>query len=189
MCQAAGLLGVVDEVRLAVKVRGVADDLDGVLVRAHGTVRTHAPDFHVRLSGGSRVDFLGNGQGGKGYVVHDADGEIVLGGFSLEVFVDRQNLTGRGILGAEAVTSADDLHRNAPLLVDGANVLIQRLAHRTRFLGTVQNGKALAGLGNRIQEVVRGEGTVEVDVHQTDFFTLCGQIVHGFLGSLGGGAH
>lgn len=185
----AGFLGVADEVRLAVKVGGVADDLDGILIRAHGAVRTHAPDFNVCLSGGSRADFLGNGQRSKGYVVHDTDGEIVLGCHGLEILVDCQNPTGRGILGAEAATSADNLHRNAPLFVNGANVLIQRLAHGTRFSGTVQNGKALAGLGNRVQEVVRGEGAVEVDVHQTDFFTLCGQTVHGFLCGFGGGTH
>ncbi len=38
----AGLLGVVDEVALGVVGRVLADDLDGVLVGAHGAVRAEA---------------------------------------------------------------------------------------------------------------------------------------------------
>ena len=42
---AAGLLGVVLEVRLHVLVGVVADDLDGVLVGAHGAVAAQAPEL------------------------------------------------------------------------------------------------------------------------------------------------
>ena len=76
--QAAGLLGVVDEIGLAVQVRGMADDLDGVLVGAHRAVGPHAPELGAGLPGGGGLD-LRHRQGGVGHVVHDADGEIALG--------------------------------------------------------------------------------------------------------------
>ena len=44
-CQTAGLLGVVVKVTLCVHIGVVADDLDGVLVCADGTVRTEAPEL------------------------------------------------------------------------------------------------------------------------------------------------
>ena len=187
--QAAGLLGVVDEVRLAVKVRGAADDFDGVFVGAHGAVGAHAPDFRVGLPGGSGADFLGDGQGGEGHVVRDTDGEIVFRGLRLEIFVHGENLPGGRVLGAEAVAAADNLHGDAPLLIDGAHVLIQGLAHGAGLLGAVQNGDFLARGGNGVQEAAGVEGTVQVDVHKTDFFALGSQIIDSLLGGLGGGAH
>ena len=77
--QAAGLLGVIDEVGLAVEAGGVADDLNGVLVGTHGAVGAHAPELGAGLAGGRGFDLLGRRQGGVGHVVQDANGEVVLG--------------------------------------------------------------------------------------------------------------
>ena len=98
--ESAGLLGVVHEICLAVQVGGVADDLDGVFVGAHGAVGAHSPDFHVGLSLGSGLDLFGDGQGSVGHVVHDADGEIVLRRIGLKVLVHGENLPRSGVLGA-----------------------------------------------------------------------------------------
>ena len=43
--QTTGLLGVIFKVSLSIHVGVVTDDLDGVLVRANGTVRTQTPEL------------------------------------------------------------------------------------------------------------------------------------------------
>ena len=107
---AAGLFGVVLEVRLNVLIGVVADDLDGVLVCADGSVAAKTPELAGDRSGGCGV---GHGVLGKGVtcnVVNDADGEAlpcgVIGG---KVLVNGKDGGGGGVLGAETVTAADDL--------------------------------------------------------------------------------
>ena len=187
--QAAGLLGVVHEVGLTVEVRGVANDLNGVLVGAHGAVGAHAPDLHVGLTGGGGVDLLEHRQRGEGHIVHDAHGEVVLGRLLLQVLVHRQDLARGGVLGGQAVPARHDLHGDTPLLIDGAHVLIQGLAGGAGLFGAVQHGKALAGRGHGGQEVLGGEGAIQVDVDEAHLLPLGGEAVHSLLGGLGGGAH
>ncbi len=187
--QAAGLLGVVDEVRLTVEIRGMADDLDGVLVGTHRAVAAHAPELRAGLTVGRGVDVAGDGQGGVGHIVHDAHGEVVLGAVLLQVIQHGDDLAGGGILAAQAVAAAHDGHVAALRLVDGADVLIQRLAHSAGLLGAIQHRQLMAGRGHGGKELVGGEGAVQVDIQQSDLFTLGGQVVDGLLGRLGGAAH
>ena len=107
---AARLLGVVLEVGLDILVGVVADDLDRVLVGADGAVATETPELALdgALSGG--VGRIGvHGQRQVGDVVHDADGELLLGLVSLELLVDGEGSRGRLVLRTEAVAAADDL--------------------------------------------------------------------------------
>ena len=88
----------------------VADDLDGVLVSANGAVAAQAPELALdgALSSGVGGDLLVQGQ--VGHIVNDADGELVLGSVLSQLFVHGEDGSGMGILGTQAVTTADDSH-------------------------------------------------------------------------------
>ena len=68
---AAGLFGVVLEVRLNLHVGVVADDLDGVLVGAHGTVAAQTPELDLDGALGRGVGGLVLLQRQVGHVVHE----------------------------------------------------------------------------------------------------------------------
>ena len=73
----AGLLGVILEVGLNIFVGVVADDLDGILVRAYGAVAAQTPEpaLDGTFCGGVGSGLLLKGE--LGYVVNDTDGEVV----------------------------------------------------------------------------------------------------------------
>ena len=132
---AAGLLGIVAEVRLRVHIGVVADDLDGVLVRAHGAVGAEAVEHAGDQAFGAGVDLLAQLEGGAGHIVDDADGEVVLGLVLGKVVIDGLDHGGVELLGAEAVAAADDEDVVlARLAQRGADVQIQRLAQRAGLL-------------------------------------------------------
>ena len=109
---AAGLLGVVLEVSLHILVGVVADDLDGVLVRADGAVAAEAPELALDGAfrggvGGSSRDFSVR----ERWVTssHDADGEAGSSARpSCQLVIDGEDGRGRRVLGAETVAAADD---------------------------------------------------------------------------------
>ena len=74
-------------------------------------------------------------------------------------------------------------------LIDRAHVLVQGLAHAAGLLGPVQHRQASAGGGDGGQEVLRGEGAVQVDVDEAHLLPPGGEVVHSLPGGLGGGAH
>ena len=187
--QTAGLLGVVDEVRLTVQIGGVADDLDGVLVGAHGAVGAHAPELGAGLTGGRGVDLAGHIQRGVGDVVHNAYGEAVLGLILLQIIQHGDDLAGGGVLAGQTVAAAHDDHIAVQLLIYGTDILIQRLAHGTRLLGTIQHRQLAAGLRNGGKELIGGKGTVQMDIQQAHLFAPGGQVVDGLLSGFGGTAH
>ena len=96
--EAARLLRVVREVGLAMFVGVVADDFDGVLVGTHGTVGTEAVELGFEHPSAAHGNLLALRQRGEGDVVHDADGEAVLGLCKLQVGIDGQNLCGGGVV-------------------------------------------------------------------------------------------
>ena len=61
LSKTARFLGIIDEVGLAVEVRRVANNLDGVFIGADRPVRPHAPEFSAHLTFRCRVDGLGLG--------------------------------------------------------------------------------------------------------------------------------
>ena len=187
--QAAGLHGVVGEVCLGVLVGHQADGGNGVLVGAHGAVAAQAPDLAGDLAGMVELHFLVV-QGGVGHIVVDADGEAVLGILLLQVVIDGDKLAGGGVLGGETVAAAHHADVAAAGLVQGGDYIqIHGLAHGAGLLGAVQHGDLLAGGGDGGGEVLHGEGTVQVDLHQAHLAALGVQVVHRLLHSLGGGAH
>ena len=105
---AAGLLGIILEVSLRVLIGVVTDDLDGVLVGAHGTIGAQTPELagDDGLAGGD--DILANGQGQMRNVIVDADGEVVLL-LTLHVVEHGLHLGRSGILGTQAIAAAQSL--------------------------------------------------------------------------------
>ena len=187
--QAAGLLGVVDEVCLAVHICRITDDLDGVLVRTDGTIGTHAPELSAALTCGSGVGLFCGRKGRVGDFVDDTDGEVRLGLVSLEVVKDCDDLARGGVLGGQTVAAANDIHRQIFRSVDGDDVLIEGLTQGTGFLGSVENSDLLAGRRDSCQEVIRGERSVQMDVDHADFLAAADQQIDRFFGGLCSGAH
>ena len=188
---AAGLLGVVLEVRLDVLVGVVADDLDGVLVGADGTVAAQTPELALDGAGGRGVGtVLILGQREVGHIVHDADGELTLHLVLLQLVIHGEHGGGRRVLAAQAVTAADDLHIvPAGVGQRGDNVLIQRLALRAGLLGAVQHGDLPHGGGQRLDELLSGEGAEQAHLHQTHLLAVGVQVVDDLLGHVADGAH
>ena len=187
---AAGLLGVILEVGLNILVGMVADDLDGVLVGADGAVAAQAPE--LAGDGAGRSD-QGSGllfQAEVGDVIHDADGELTLGLGLGQLLKHSEHAAGRRILGAQAVTAADDLDVVlAGVGQSGDDIHVQGLAQGAGLLGAVQHGDGLAGGGDGLDQLVRLEGTIQVDLHQADLLALSGHVVDDLLGDVADGAH
>ncbi len=187
---AAGLLGVVLEVRLDILVGVVADDLDGVLVGAHGAVAAQAPELALdgAFRGGVGGVLLGQGQARD--IVHDADGELAAGLAGVQLLIDSEHAGGRSILGAQAVAAADDLHVVLAGVGQGGNhVQIQGLAQSAGLLGAIQDGDLLGGGGNGRDELIGGEGAIQADLDQTHLLTVGVHVVDDFLGHVADGAH
>ena len=176
--EAAALLGVIREVCLGIHVGVVADDLDGVLVCADGTVCTQTPDLAGRAVCGSDVDGIAQGQGQVRNVVHDGNREVVLRAILGQVVVNGYDVRRSGVLGGQAVAAAhDDGSGLAGHVVCVDHVQIHGFADGAGFLGHVEDCDLLASLGHGSQEMLHGEGSVQVDVDHTDLAALRVQVV------------
>ena len=139
---ASGLLGVILKVGLCILVRIVTDDLDGILVRANRTVRAETPEFAGDNALACRDNILAHWERGMGYIVINADGEVV---FLLPGHVVKHSLDmGRdGIFGGQTVAPAQNRHSLLPLTESGAHIGKQGFACTAGFFGAVKNADAL----------------------------------------------
>ena len=195
--QAAGLLGVVDEVALGVVVGVVADDLNGVLVGADRAVGTEAVE-HGAIGVGVFLSLPGRivRKGGAHDVVVDADREVILRFFGFQVVKDAFAHGVGEFLAAQAVAAADD-HRHSKFGFagldgfgdGGANIFVERFALGAGLFGPVEDSHALDGGGESGREQFAGEGTEEADFHKTDLFALLGESGHDFFHGAGAGTH
>jgi len=191
----AGLFRVVHEVALRVEIGFLADDLDGVLVCAHGAVGAEAEEHRVGDAGMADEEHRINVEAGVGDVVHDANGKAVLGGALLELVEDGLDHGGGEFLGGEAVAAANDLGqggevaRGDALGEGGEDVLEQRLAIGARLFGPVKYGNGLGRLGQRFKEILGREGPVEPHDDRADLFALLLQFLDRFEGGLRGRSH
>jgi len=193
----AGLLAVVDEVGLRVVVGLLADDLDGVLVRADGAVRAEAvedgPEDFVRLDG---EGFL-HGEGVVGDVVDDPDREVVARPLGAEVVEDGLRHRRVELLGAKPVASPHHEGREIrgqlalrPAFVQGGDhVLVEGLPGRAGLLGPVEHGDAASGQGEGLQEAAHGEGAEEVHLEHAHAAPVPAEGLRGRLDGLRPGTH
>ena len=188
-CDSAGFLRVVGKIPLGVEIRLVADDLDGVLVRAHGAVGAETPELGADGAFWGGHNGLACGKGGSGHVINDPEGEVILGRVEAEVVEDGLDVGGSRILGAEAVPSAHDEGLLGLVLEHGADVLIEGLAESSGLLAAVEHGDALHRCGEDVEEILLGEGAVEMDFHDAGLLSPGVEIVHGLLDGLADRAH
>ena len=183
------LLRVVREVCLAILVGVVTDNLYRVFVGTYSTICAQSIELGLEQIIATHGDFLLFGQGGKGNIIYDTYGKVVLWLWQFQVLEHGHDLGGRGVRGAQAIASAYD-KRLALVVIKGAlHVKIQRLSLRSGFLGAVEHGNALHGGGQCLLQEVHGEWTIEVYGHHTYLFALLYHVVDSFAGSFGGGTH
>ena len=187
---AAGLLGVILEVGLDILVGVVADDLDGVLVRADGAVAAEAPEHAAHGALRRGVGRVGLTQRELRDVVHDADGEAGLRIGLGQLLVDGKDARRRSVLGGEAVAAADDLDVG-PAGVGQArhDVHVQGLAQGAGLLRAVEHSDGLTCRRDGGQQLVRAPGPVQPDLHEADLLAVGVQVVDDFLGHVADGAH
>ena len=115
-----------------------------------------------------------------GDVVADTDREMLLRPGLLHLGDYGHHHCRRELLRRQAVAAADDArHRGARAVSDrfrerGDDILVERLAARTGLLGAVEHGNHLHGVGQRREEVLRGERPVQPHVHHADAFGMQG---------------
>ena len=188
---AAGFLGIVVEITLAVFRSVVADDLDGVLVGAHRAVASQAEELALVGAFLHDGDFFFERERLEGHVVDDADGEAVLGLTQLEVVEDGDDLGRAGVFGGKAVTAA---HQQGGFVAhvgeDALDVEVERFAQGAGFFGAVEYGDAFGRLGQRAEEVLGGERTIKAYRHKAQFLAArLGEVVDGLPDGFAHGAH
>ena len=133
----------------------VTDDLDGVLVGAHSTVRTETVELALVCALLGQGNLLAHGEGLECHVIGDTDGEVGLGLFLLEVLVYSEDLGRAGVLGGQTVTAADDIGSvTAHLGQSGLDIQIQGLAYASGLLAAVENGDSPDALGQYPEEIL-----------------------------------
>ena len=161
----AGFLRVVNEVSLSVVLRVLTDDLDGILVRAHGAIGTKSVE-----EGADRAGIFGGELGVKGkrvvgHIVVNTDGEVVVGHGFGEIVEDGLDHRGGELLGGETVAATDEARHGGDFaggeaLGNGSqNLLIKRLSDGAGLLGAIKHGDGASRGRKRRQEVLDGEGT------------------------------
>ena len=74
-----------------------ADNLDGVLVGAYGTVAAESVEFALGGAGLDDGNLCLYGKRLEGYIIYDTDCKVVLGLFQLKIVVNCDNLCRRGV--------------------------------------------------------------------------------------------
>jgi len=187
--ETAGLLGVVSKVGLGVEIGVVADDLDGLLVGAHGAVGAEAEELALHGAGGHGVDFLFHIKGEVGDVVVDAHGEVVFGLQGHHVVEHGLGHAGREVLGTQAVTAAHQGGSFALFEEGGAYVLVQGFAKSATFLGAVKHGDGGHAGGQCAQQVLGGERTEQVNLHEAHALAQGVEVLDRFFDDFTGGTH
>ncbi len=169
---AARLLGIVCEIRLAVLVGIVTDNLYGVLVCTHSTVGAKAVELGLICRGVAKCDFFRKRERRECNIVNDAYREVVLRHRKSEVLINADDLRRCGVFRCKAVASANN---DGGVLLSVESVLDieeQRLSGCARLFCTVKHGNALHCGRHSGKEVLDRERTVEVYAYKANLLTL-----------------
>ena len=188
LCDAVGFLRVVLKISLGEFVGMGVDDLNRILVGADGTVRTEPPELAADKAVFLRINALLLLQGKMGHIVRDADRKAVQRLFRKQVLIDRGDLGRRRILGGKTVAAADDGKVGASAQ-SRADILIERLAGASHLLGAVKHRDGFAACRDRLKETADIEGTVQVNLQETDLLPARVEIIHSLFDAAGNGPH
>ena len=75
--ESAGFFGVIRKICLSIHVGIVTNNFDSLFVSANCTVRTKAKEFTLNSAFGNSINFMTDFQGKEGYIVFDANCEVV----------------------------------------------------------------------------------------------------------------
>ena len=168
----------------------VADDLDGVLICTDGAVAAETPELALDGAFCCSVRAVAVfGKGEVGDVVHDADGELMLGLILLELVVNSEDGCGGRILRAQTVASADDGCLHAGVCQSGDNVHVEGLTQGAGLLGAVEDSNLLGGCRDGCDQLVGTERTIQADLDDTDLLTVGVHVVDDFFCHVADGAH
>ena len=191
----AGLLRVVDEVRLGVQVLLPAQDLDRVLVRPDRPVRPEPEEDRAdrvrRLDVQRRVVV----EARLGDVVDDADGEPASRLLACELREHAGDHARRELLRRQPVAAAGHPRHDLALAVGvrlaegGDDVEVERLAHRAGLLGAVQHADLPHRRGQRLDQRLRREGPVQPHLDHADLLVPLVERGHRLRDGLRTGAH
>lgn len=107
----------------------------------------------------------------------------------VHVLVDCRRHGGVELLAAQTVSAAQHFRLDLELVKRGDDVEIERLAERARFLGAIQDGDLLGGLGESGDELFRGEGAVQSDFDDAHLLALGVEIIDGLFHGFRAAAH
>ncbi len=107
----------------------------------------------------------------------------------IQIIKDRTNHTRRYILGAQTVSAAVNFRCILFAVKHGLNILIQRFADGTRFLGSVQHCNSLNSLWQNIHKIFLYERTVKSNLNQTNLVTVRKKFFHGFFDGFADRSH
>ena len=173
---ASRLLGVIAVITLSIEVCLSADDLDGVLVRSDGPVRSESVEEATDGLGIFRVKGRIVVKARKADVVLDAYCEAVLRQCSLEFVVYSLYHCRGEIFGGEPV-AASDYHYVAA----GESfpyIHAEGLAYGSSIFAAVKYGYSADCSRKCVEETGNIKRTVEADNEKSDFFTVLHKPVH-----------
>ena len=114
---------------------------------------------------------------------------MVLGHSQFQILEHAQDHGGSNVGTAQTIASAYDKGSILHAVESVLHVQQQRFAVAAGFLGTVQNGNALAAFGYSLQQMLHREGTIQVNAHHTVLLAVGIGIVYSLACSLGGRTH
>ena len=160
---AAGFFTIIGEVALRIHIRVVTDDFDSALVSANSTIAAQAPELAALGAGRSYINACYARQRGVGYVISDADGEVVFRLCACQIVENSYDIARQQILGAQAITATDN-HRLAVACIEGSTYIkIQRFAKGARLFGAVQHSDTFYALRNCAHKMLDAERTVQMN--------------------------
>ena len=174
---------------MSVHIGVVTDDFDSALVSANGTITAQAPEFAALGACRSYINACYARQRGIGYIISDADGEVVFRFCTCQIIEYSYDIAGQQIFGAQAVTAADN-HRLAVACIEGStHIKIQRFAESARLFGAVQYSDAFYALRNCAHEMLDAKRTIQVNYEYANLFALCVELFNNSAYGFGSRAH
>jgi len=185
----ATLFRVINEVALHVIVRARPDDLDGILVRAHGAIRAEPIEQRAdrtRVFGGERRIVV---QTGVGDVILNPDREFVLGPCLLELVEDALHHGRREFLRGNPIAPANYARvfevaraRSGKIFAKrGDNILIKRFTQRARLLGAIEHGNRSDSQRQRCHKGLCSERPIQPHLQQAKLLSPRVQMADSFF--------